>query len=125
MLVNRPEFNLLDTALLHLGATPFSIYNTSSPEQIEYLFSNAENRLVADRAPVPADIRPTRRGVAGLDVVVIDADATDSWPTWRRRRADFDFEAAWRAVRPAGRRHADLHLGHDRPAQGRAAPHRN
>src|SRR5450631_1901939 len=29
MLVNRPEFHLLDTAAMHLGATPFSIYNTS------------------------------------------------------------------------------------------------
>jgi long-chain acyl-CoA synthetase len=42
MLVNRPEFNLVDTAALHLGAVPFSIYNTSAPEQIEYLFSNDE-----------------------------------------------------------------------------------
>src|SRR5919109_451437 len=38
MLVNRPEFNVVDTAGLHLGATPFSIYNTSAPEQVEYLF---------------------------------------------------------------------------------------
>jgi long-subunit acyl-CoA synthetase (AMP-forming) len=29
MLTNRPEFHLLDTAVMHLGATPFSIYNTS------------------------------------------------------------------------------------------------
>ena len=46
MLTNRPEFHLVDTAVLHLGATPFSIYNTSSPEQIEYLFSNATNTVV-------------------------------------------------------------------------------
>src|SRR3954466_980084 len=35
MLTNRPEFNLVDAAAMHLGAVPFSIYNTSSPEQIE------------------------------------------------------------------------------------------
>ena len=29
MLINRPEFNLVDTAALHLGAVPFSIYNLS------------------------------------------------------------------------------------------------
>ncbi len=34
MLHNRPEFHVLDTAALHLGATPFSIYNTASPAQI-------------------------------------------------------------------------------------------
>ena len=45
MLVNRPEFALVDTAALHLGATPFSIYNTSSPEQISYLFGNAGNKV--------------------------------------------------------------------------------
>src|SRR5437870_1100317 len=39
MMVNRPEFHLVDTAALHLGAIPFSIYNSNSPEQIEYLFA--------------------------------------------------------------------------------------
>ena len=46
MLVNRPEFHLVDTAALHLGATPFSVYNTSTSEQIEYLFANAGNTVV-------------------------------------------------------------------------------
>ncbi|HKC28150.1 MAG TPA: AMP-binding protein, partial [Jatrophihabitans sp.] len=39
MLTNRPEFHLLDTATLHAGGTPFSIYNTLAPEQIAHLFS--------------------------------------------------------------------------------------
>src|SRR5690242_11714408 len=30
LLTNRTEFHLLDTAIMHLGAAPFSIYNTSS-----------------------------------------------------------------------------------------------
>jgi len=46
MLLNRPEFALVDTAALHLGAVPFSVYNTSSPEQISYLFGNAGNKIV-------------------------------------------------------------------------------
>src|SRR5947207_1654408 len=28
MLVNRPEFHIADSAAMHVGATPFSIYNT-------------------------------------------------------------------------------------------------
>jgi long-subunit acyl-CoA synthetase (AMP-forming) len=28
MLTNRPEFHIIDAAALHLGATPFSVYNT-------------------------------------------------------------------------------------------------
>src|SRR5437588_1554430 len=45
MLTNRPEFHLIDSAAMHLGAVPFSIYNTSSAEQIAYLLGNAANRV--------------------------------------------------------------------------------
>ena len=45
MLVNRPEFHVVDLAGLFTGATPFSIYNTSAPEQIEYLFGDAGARI--------------------------------------------------------------------------------
>jgi len=37
MMRNIPEFHWCDLAVLFLGATPVSIYNSSSPEQIEYL----------------------------------------------------------------------------------------
>ena len=51
MLTNRIEFHLLDCAAMHLGATPFSIYNTSSPEQIAYLLEDAGNRtMIVERA---------------------------------------------------------------------------
>src|SRR3954449_386998 len=46
MLNNRPEFHLVDTAAMHLGATPYSVYNTYSAEQIEYLVSDAQNAIV-------------------------------------------------------------------------------
>jgi long-chain acyl-CoA synthetase len=38
---NRPEFNLIDSAALFLGAIPFSIYPTSASEQIAYLAGHA------------------------------------------------------------------------------------
>ena len=44
MLTNRPEFHWFDAAALHLGATPFSIYNTYAPEQIGYQVKDAEAR---------------------------------------------------------------------------------
>ena len=40
MLRNRLEFHVADLAVLLLGATPISIYNSSSPEQIGYLVSH-------------------------------------------------------------------------------------
>src|ERR1700729_3679409 len=46
MLSNRPEFHLCDLAAMMLGATPFSIYNTYSPEQISYLLADAEAKTV-------------------------------------------------------------------------------
>ena len=41
MLTNRPEFHWFDAAALHLGATPFSLYNTYTAEQIQYQVEDA------------------------------------------------------------------------------------
>jgi long-chain acyl-CoA synthetase len=40
MVRNIPEFHVLDMAAYFVGATPISIYNSSSPEQIEYLVNH-------------------------------------------------------------------------------------
>jgi long-chain acyl-CoA synthetase len=42
MMRNRPEFYPADVGALLAGATPMSIYNSSSPEQIEYLTNHSE-----------------------------------------------------------------------------------
>src|SRR4029077_47061 len=41
LVANRPEFHLADLAAVTVGATPFSIYMTYSPEQIQYVVSDA------------------------------------------------------------------------------------
>ena len=100
MLTNRPEFHLVDTAALHLGATPFSVYNTSAAEQIAHLFANAAQPRDRHRASVPAgDPRGARSG-AGRS-----STSCSSMVSWRRLRsqprrrwktigeAGFDFEA--------------------------------
>ena len=102
MLRNRPEFHLADTAVMHLGAIPFSIYNTLAPDQIRYLFSNAENKIVI----AEKDFLPAIKA-AGADlahVIVVDADV-DGCLTLESleitgSQGDFDFDSAWRAVRP-------------------------
>jgi long-chain acyl-CoA synthetase len=100
MLTNRPEFHLLDAAALHVGATPFSIYNTSAPEQIEYLFANAANRVaITERRFLPV----VREGGDLEHIVLVDADeeTTVSLPELAALGADdFDFESSWRAVEP-------------------------
>ena len=45
MLTNRPEFHALDLAVLFLGATPVSIYNSSAPEQIDYLVNDCRAKI--------------------------------------------------------------------------------
>ena len=46
MLANRPEFHICDLAVLMTGATPFSVYQTSPPNQIEYIVSDSGAALM-------------------------------------------------------------------------------
>jgi long-subunit acyl-CoA synthetase (AMP-forming) len=105
MLTNRPEGHLIDTAALHLGATPFSIYNTSSPEQLEYLLTHSGARLIvterqfvdrvlAVRGKLPAlqyvfEVEQPSQGTADLAELVAAGDPS------------FDFERSWRSVSPS------------------------
>ena len=41
MMANRPEFHVADMAILLLGGTPISIYNSSAPEQVLYMASHS------------------------------------------------------------------------------------
>jgi long-subunit acyl-CoA synthetase (AMP-forming) len=102
MLLNRPEFHLVDLAAMHLGAIPFSIYNTSAPEQIEYLFSNAENRVVITEEQFVDTIRAANApGVKHLVCVDGEVDGTTTLDELEASGDDdFDFESAWRAVQP-------------------------
>jgi long-subunit acyl-CoA synthetase (AMP-forming) len=101
MMTNRPEMALVDVAAMHLGAAPFSVYNTSTTEQIAYLFGNAGNRVVVCEAAFLPQVLPAS---TDLDhVVCIDADVPGTTALARLEEGapdDFDFEAAWRAVEP-------------------------
>jgi len=76
MLSNRPEFHLCDLAAMMLGATPFSIYNTYSPEQIRYLLTDAEAKVLICEQQYLPQVLQARAGVPGLEhVIVIDGEA--------------------------------------------------
>ncbi|MEV6658395.1 AMP-dependent synthetase/ligase [Nocardia fluminea] len=101
MLTNRPEFNLIDTAALHLGAIPFSVYNTSSTEQIAHVFANAGNKVVITEQAFLDTIRAS--GAAIEHTVIVDgtAEGTVTLAELESDPApDFDFDAAWQAVGP-------------------------
>jgi long-subunit acyl-CoA synthetase (AMP-forming) len=98
MLTNRPDFHWFDAAALHLGATPFSIYNTYAPDQVQYQLQDAEARiLVTEKAFL--DRVDGLEGPAGLDhLIVVDDD--QGIDVESHAAEGFDFDAAWRAVQP-------------------------
>ncbi|MEA2400288.1 MAG: long-chain acyl-CoA synthetase [Thermoleophilaceae bacterium] len=95
MLTNRPDFHWFDAAALHLGATPFSIYNTYAPDQVQYQLQDAEARiLVTEKA-----FLDRVDGLEGLDhLIVVDDD--QGIDVESHAAEGFDFDAAWRAVQP-------------------------
>ena len=105
MLLNRPEFHLLDTAILHLGATPFSIYNTSTPEQVAHQFANAGNRVVVTERHFLLDVLAAQRLVPGVEeVVLIDGAEPGVMSLEQLENAGssrFRFAETWQAVRPS------------------------
>jgi len=102
MLTNRPEFSLADTAAMHLGATPFSVYNTSSAEQVQHLLRSSGSRVVVtERQFLPRVLEartPELEHVVLVDGVEPGTITLDD--LGRRRVPGFDFDAAWRAVQP-------------------------
>src|SRR4051794_14585905 len=75
MLTNRPDFHVFDAAALHLGATPFSVYNTYAADQIQYQVKDAGARiLVTEKAFL--DRVGNLDGVEHL-IVVDDEDGID------------------------------------------------
>jgi long-chain acyl-CoA synthetase len=105
MLVNRPALHLTDAAAMHLGATCFSVYNTSSPEQVEYVVRDAGNRVIVTEQAFLDTVLAARNAVDTLEhVVVVDGEApAGTIPIEELEEMgepEFDFEAAWRAVEP-------------------------
>jgi long-subunit acyl-CoA synthetase (AMP-forming) len=106
MLVNRPALHLTDAAAMHLGATCFSVYNTSSPEQVEYVVRDAANRVIVTEQEFLDTVLAARELVETLEhIVVVDGEAPAGTISIgeleEMGEPDFDFEAAWRAVEPA------------------------
>jgi long-chain acyl-CoA synthetase len=103
MLTNRPEFHLVDTATLHTGATPFSIYNTSAPEQIKHMFTNAGNRVVVCETQFLDRVRQSLEGTQVEHVVCVDGVGGGTITLAELEKLTtmgFNFDARWRAVEP-------------------------
>ncbi len=81
---NRPEFHVADMAVLLLGATPISIYNSSSPDQIRYLAGHAGASVaIVEDAPYLERMLEVRADLPALRHLVViepvDAPGVESW----------------------------------------------
>jgi long-chain acyl-CoA synthetase len=78
MLNNRPEFIPIDMAAVSLGAVPFSIYQTSSPEQIQYVCSDAGAAVAIVESAFLDVFNEARADLPGIEtLIVIDGDGGD------------------------------------------------
>src|SRR5215207_2296262 len=104
MLLNRPEFHLVDTAALHAGAIPFSLYNTSSLEQATEVLDNAQPVVaVTERALLPLVAAAARTQPSVRHVVLVDGrghNAMSLADVEERGSAGLDLRAAARAADP-------------------------
>jgi long-chain acyl-CoA synthetase len=85
MMRNIPEFHVVDMAALMCGATPVSIYNSSAPEQIEYLASHCEARLaVLEDDGFLARFAAVRDQLPALKAVAVlhPTDPRPGMPSW-------------------------------------------
>ncbi len=101
MMANRVEFYPLEIGAQHVGATSFSVYNTLPAEQLTYVFDNAGTKVVICEEQYVDRIRAS--GAPIEHIVCIDgspAGAMSVDDLYATAADEFDFESAWRSVRP-------------------------
>ena len=94
MLNNRPEFIPADLAAVSLGGVPFSVYQTSSPEQIQYVVDHAGAKVAVVETAFLEQFEKARENLPKLEhLVVLDGDGGDH--TFEELEAmDPDFDPA-------------------------------
>jgi long-subunit acyl-CoA synthetase (AMP-forming) len=105
MLVNRPEFHIADAAAMHVGATPFSIYNTYTADQIAFLVEDAAPKVAITEPQFLERLQEVQKRDNALEhIIVVEGDAPEGGMTFeeleQKGEDDFDFEAAWKAIEP-------------------------
>jgi long-chain acyl-CoA synthetase len=108
MMRNRPEFHVADVGVVLAGATPISIYNSSSPDQIAYLAGHCHATVAIvedvgflDRLRAVRDRLPDLREVVLVDVP--EGGAPDGVHEWSSLLASApgDLGALARVVEPS------------------------
>ncbi|MGK2936401.1 MAG: AMP-dependent synthetase/ligase [Solirubrobacteraceae bacterium] len=133
LLGNRPEFHLVDIGVLFAGGTPFSIYQTSSPEQIQYVVTDADARILVTEPMFLPVIERAREELPNLEHIVVvapEGDLPDGCMSLadleeRGAGAGFDLPAALDAIAPEDTLTLIYTSGTTGPPKGVQLSHRN
>jgi long-chain acyl-CoA synthetase len=129
MLSNRPEFFVADLAVMTLGATPFSIYQQFTPDQIAYIVGDAGAKVAIVEAAFLETFGAARPQLPALETVIVvvggaGPDTTD-WSDVEGADPGFDPEPHWRAVTPDDLVTLIYTSGTTGPPKGVQITHRN
>jgi long-subunit acyl-CoA synthetase (AMP-forming) len=129
LLVNRPEFHVVDIAATTLGATPFSIYQSDTPSQIAHVIADARARIVVTEQAFLASVLEARASLPELEhLIVIDGEAPAGCLDLvdvEGTNPSFDAEAHWRSVSPDDVLTLIYTSGTTGPPKGVQLSHRN
>jgi len=107
MLVNRPEFHVVDFAVMVAGGTPFSVYQTYTPAQIDYLLADSASKIIVTE---PVYLETVQAACAALDlppqIILVGGpaggvDGTTSLEEVELLDPDFDGAGATNEIEPA------------------------
>ena len=132
---NRPQLYWSMCAAQSLGGVPVPVYQDSVTDELAYVVEHAGARFaLAENQEQVDKLLEIQKKVPSLGVVIYDDprglrhyEGCCPTPRSQERGAQAAAASARPGVRPRSprarrrRRHHALHLGHDRPAQGRGA----
>jgi long-chain acyl-CoA synthetase len=127
MLNNRPEFIPLDLAAVALGGVPFSIYQTSSPEQIEYVVSDASAKIAIVEKAFLEVFSAARAELPSIErLIVVDGEGGDhTLAELEEMDPDFDLDSRLGDVDPDDLLTLIYTSGTTGPPKGVQLSHRN
>jgi long-subunit acyl-CoA synthetase (AMP-forming) len=129
MIGNRPEFHICDLAGMMVGAAPFSIYATYTPEQIRYLVDDAQARILICEQQFLPQVLEARAELPRLEhVIVVDGTAPEgtlSLAEVEAMKGDFDVEASVARLKPTDILTLIYTSGTTGPPKGVQLIHRN
>ncbi len=131
LLANRPEFHLVDLAVMQVGGTPFSIYPTYAPGQIAYVVQDADARILVTEPGFLDNVLAAREELPHLEhIIVLDTggdvpEGCLALEDVEGANPSFDVEASVAALQPDDVLTLIYTSGTTGPPKGVQLAHRN